>query len=126
MSLSARRPREDTLTSSPSSSSIAEGTEKMAEKDSMQEPPRENKKRGQDVILYFHNIITQVENSKGRKNYSSAVTGQNVSCTKMFQPQCLHNHNHNQKIRTSSTLSWGKNLQTFLTERAKQCASCIW
>lgn len=54
MSLSARRPREDTLTSSPSSSSIAKGIGiRQRQCDSKLEPQRENIDKVQDVPLYF-------------------------------------------------------------------------
>lgn len=73
MSLSARRPLEDTLTSSPSSSSIAEKERKrQKEHDSILDPPREPRKKVQAVLLYFHIVIAEVEHSTGSKDRDSA------------------------------------------------------
>ena len=70
MSLSASRPLEDTLTSSPSSSSMAEKKERkrQKERDSILEPPREPLKKVQAVLLYFHIVIAEVEHSMGSKD----------------------------------------------------------
>lgn len=82
MSLSARRPLEDTLTTSPSSSSIAKERRWQREYDSMLKPLRE---KVQGVLLDFHNVIAEVETQYAGNNwYSEQNHFVNRKCQKTF------------------------------------------
>lgn len=66
MSLSARRPLEETRTSSPSSSSIAKKTKR--DNDSMLEPLGADVNELQDVVLCVQCVIAEAEPSMWIEN----------------------------------------------------------